>query len=420
MEKEAQNNITKITKTSCILFLFAGIFYLYEFFVRTSMGTIEPFVRSSINVNAQDIATISSAFSVGYVVMQIPVGIIFDKFKLKTCGFFAIITVALGCLIFSLSSGVFSASLGRFIMGVGAAFALLMMLKISVTYFPPKIAGGMTGLTSVFGIIGPVLAGGPLAYYLVVTENNWTLLFKLLAILGMVFAITFYFVSNSTKQEKKTNSLPPLNIKQALKQKNIWGIAVFGFFIYPSIELFGSLYGSNHLSSIGYKYTTSTTIVSFVWLGMGLSTPIIGFISDYFRNRKIILCGAAVVGVASSIMILFGPDYGAAHYMILYFLLGSAAGTQAIVFAVVADTVPRKHLGISMALVNMSIILGVVFIQMTSGTILHNMVDNQDTNPTSFFYSVFDYQVALLLSPIFFGAAFITGVIFIKNKKQGI
>ena len=54
-ENNVINTPVRITLTACILFLFAGIFYLYEFFVRTSIGTIEPFFRLSVNVDAKDI-----------------------------------------------------------------------------------------------------------------------------------------------------------------------------------------------------------------------------------------------------------------------------------------------------------------------------------------------------------------------------
>jgi MFS family permease len=410
-------NEQKISIVSILIFCVVGVFYLYEFFIRVSMGTIEPFVRSSLNFSPSEIALISSAFSLAYVLMQIPVGILFDKFGFTKSGFIGILSITFGCLLFSLALGFYSAWFARFIMGVGAAFALLIMLNVSILYFPKKIHGLMTGLTSIFGIIGPILAGGPLAYILSKTDNNWSLVFKDLAIFGLVFAFVFllvnYFLKPPINKIEKTQ--PKISLLEVFSQRQLLKISAFGFFIYASIELFGSLYGTNYMVKIGYSHTTAATLVSFVWLGMGIGAPIIGIISDILKNRKIVLSLAALLGVISTLLVVYGPDYGSLYYIILYFLLGVAAGSQALTFSVVADISSKSKLGVGVAFTNMFIILGVVVIQITAGTILSFICVAKDSH---LIYSLGDYQVVLSLSSIFFLIAFLISIFFIKETHS--
>ena len=76
MQKENR----KIIKLGLFIWLLAASFYLYEFFLRTFIGTIVPELTQSLHLNAEQLSIIGSAYYLTYGLMQIPVGMLIDRY----------------------------------------------------------------------------------------------------------------------------------------------------------------------------------------------------------------------------------------------------------------------------------------------------------------------------------------------------
>ncbi|GGF94978.1 MULTISPECIES: MFS transporter [Cysteiniphilum] len=398
-------------------FSLAGIFFLYEFFCRASFGSMNTVFAHDLHLDALTVSSISSAYFLAYSLMQLPVGILIDHFGVRKVGTFAIIVTALGALLFSFATTAAVAWIGRFAIGLGSAFAFAMMFKIILDWFPHQHLGVMGGMTQILGMIGPILAGAPFVLMLVVTDNDWRLIFHGVFIAGCVLALFFFlFVRDKSKRQVdkiELNTKSTLTVKQKLvmliKIKQVWLIAIFAFFVYPAVEVIGSMSGVGYLEHY-FSQTISASTVSFVWLGLGLGSPLVGLLSDRLGRRKHVLLGCAVFGVVISLLLNWLAIDSYVIFSILMFLLGVAAGAQTLSFAIMIENVPASLTATAVGFNNMFVLLGAWAAQNVTGIVLNQFAMSGEN------ISVHGYQVALTIGcTVFFAIAFVIGLLTIKE-----
>ena len=418
-----QYNSSLFSKTllkGWLLFSLAGTFFLYEFFCRASFGSMNSVFAQDLHLDAITVSAISSAYFLAYSLMQLPVGILIDHYGVRKVGTCAVIITALGCLLFSFANTALVAWVGRFAIGFGSAFAFAMMFKIILDWFPHQHLGVMSGMTQILGMVGPILAGAPFVLMLVLTDNNWRLIFHWVFVLGCLLALCFFlFIRDKNKIQDKQNQKVALvtghkiSVKEKLimliKIKQIWIIAVFAFFVYPAVEVIGSMSGVGYLDNF-FSQTISASAVSFVWLGLGLGSPLVGLISDKLGRRKIILMACAIFGIIISLLLNWLPSHSYVIYAVLMFFLGVAAGAQTLSFAIMIENVPPVLTATAVGFNNMFVLLGAWAAQNVTGIVLGNFSYGEAK------YSVYGYQVALTVGcTLFFVIALVIGFCCIKE-----
>ncbi|WP_235206122.1 MFS transporter [Coxiella burnetii] len=158
-------NKSPISFLGLIIWLIAALFFLYEFFLRTFIGTVAHQIIPDLHLTPESFALIGSAYYIAYAIMQIPVGVLADKFGVKLIMIFAVLVCAVATWLFAQSTGFGFAFFSRFLMGFGSSFAFICLLVIAVTWFPRRYFGFFAGTSQFIGTMGPLLAGGPLVFF---------------------------------------------------------------------------------------------------------------------------------------------------------------------------------------------------------------------------------------------------------------
>jgi MFS family permease len=409
---------SKTNTLGWIYFSLAGMFFLYEFFLRTSMGALEEIFRLDLGLSAVSISLISSAYFLAYSLMQIPAGLLIDKYGVRKVGSVAIFVAALGSFIFSASSGVFLAWVGRFIIGLGSAFAFVMMCKIILDWFPRGRLGFLVGMTQVLGIIGPILAGVPLLYLLQACENDWRKVFYFIMCLGCVLAVLYWSVVRDRPNIRGCRTLKTNANKERvqdvllriIKIKQLWFIALFVFLLYGPIEIMGSLFGIPLMIHQGFNVKVASAAVSCIWLGLGIGSPVVGYISDLIAKRKSVLIFCALLGALATFFLIWGTYSSIIIYGFLFLVIGVAASAQTLSFTLVIENVNPDLSGAAVGFNNMFVILGAAFGQMVTGIILSLIGGGGHS------YSLLNYQFALTFCVLLFIASAIVALFCIRES----
>ena len=114
--------------------LAASAFFI-EYFARVAPGVMIDSLMRDFKVQALALGSLSAFFYYTYVGMQIPVGILVDRFSLRWLLTSMIFICGLGCLIFASTTHLGVAALARLMMGFGAAFAFVSALKVALVLF---------------------------------------------------------------------------------------------------------------------------------------------------------------------------------------------------------------------------------------------------------------------------------------------
>lgn len=122
-----------------------------------------------------------------YGAMQIPVGLLLDRYGARPIITIGMALMAVGQLAMAFSPNVGIAIAARMILGAGDAAVFPSVLRLIATWFPAQRAPVMVQLTGIVGQSGQIIAIVPLAALLHAT--SWSVAFGSVAGLGILFTM---------------------------------------------------------------------------------------------------------------------------------------------------------------------------------------------------------------------------------------
>lgn len=348
---------TQFTTKGFVVWGVCVLFFLYEFFLRASLGTFQQPLMHDLQLSSFEYALLSTTlFSVMYGVMQIPVGLLIENFGLKTVLFIGAFLCAVSSLGFAYATTYAAALFARMLMGLGASVGFLCVLVSVCEWMPHRYNAFFIGLSQFVGTIGPMLSAGPLEDVMAYSNITWQVIFKGLGGIGfvLVLCIVFFVENRHERAEIYVILKRPMKIKATLFKlfscRQAWYIALFSGAVYFAVEYLAENEGRIFLGLKGFSPSTASYMLTLAWVGYACGCPLLGFLSDYLQRRKSILMASGLCSLVSVCMIIFLEGQ---HLMMLGFLLlGVSASGQSVGFAIMAEQFKQAFVPIGLALNN--------------------------------------------------------------------
>lgn len=398
-------------------------FFFSEYFARVDPSIIAKSLMAYFHIGAFELGALSACFYYPYIIMQIPVGSLMDRYGPHRLLTGAALICGLGCFLFANSSSLGMAEVARGLMGFSAAFAFVGAVKIATLWFEPQRLGLLAGLTQGMGMLGAAFGEGFFA--ILVKHIGWRdtlmLIGAILVLIGVLIGLIVRdrkptLLRHYTKPEdNQVSTLEGLRI--VFRNKFTWLNALYVGLVYAPTAVFAELWGPLYLQHhYGFNNVQSSIAVSMVFLGWAVGGPSIGFLSDVVRKRKPLMYASALFSLVFLSMALFLP-YGTkiplSLLCLIFFLYGISNTGVAISYAYSSEINPLPVAGLSVAFANMmSIGVGAVLQEVVGailgldwrGAIVHGVR----------VYPQGSYSHALLLLPVCLVLAFLL-VFFIKE-----
>jgi len=423
----AQSQEQSISLLGFSIWSLAAVFFLYEFFLRTFVGSLAHQIIPDLNLNPATFAIMGSAYYIAYGTMQIPVGILADKFGVRIIMFFATLICVLSTFLFAHADGFNTAFASRLLMGFGSSFAFICLLVIAATWFPKKYFGVCAGFSQFIGTMGPLLAAGPLVAFISSTGNDWRSALGSIAFFGAILAaLILLVVRNKPRNGKQTliflKQTEPLKLRllRLLKNRQVWFIALYSASNYVSMALMGAIWGTKYLQVRGLPQHTAANIISLAWLGYAVGCPLVGALSDISRRRKPALISCALLGLTATAGILYFPISNSYwFYSALFFSLGVAAAGQNIGFAAIAETSDVGTRATALGLNNAAITFFAAFISPLASYFIYASAGHGTELKPEHFTIAFSMMPALYLSA-FLISFFLIKETYCKPQREAI
>jgi len=362
-------------------------------------------LMAEFHINAAALGVIASFYFYSYTIMQIPSGLLYDRFGPRLLITVATILCSLGALAFGLTSSVFFLALGRFLLGIGSAFAFVGALTVAARWFRPSLFASFVGLVQFIGCIGATCGAYPLAH--VINAIGWRSTITALGYIGLALAVLCALIIRNRPPQSSTASADEhhhlgfvKSFKTVISQRQTWNLALYSFFNWAPALIFPALWGVPYLMS---KYSIPNTTAAFansmVWVGVGLFSPLLGWLSDKYSRRKIFLAAAGVLGAVASSLLLFTPHLPYFFVCLLLFFIGCASSGNLLCFAVAKDINRPSVVSTAMGFNNMSVVLSGAVFQPVVGWILAKLWNGAMENGAPL-YTTGNYTLALSAIPI--------------------
>ncbi len=393
----------------------AALFYFYDNLLQVSPSAMKPELSLIFAREAEQFGSLSAYCLYAYGLMQIPAGMLMDRFGPKRLLTLASILCGLGSLIFGLSLTLWQAKCGRVLIGAGAAFALVGCLNIAMLWFPAKRFAFMTGLTVTVGFLGAVFGLSTVSK--IVAWLDWRHSMYYGGAVGLLLALLLWCVMPNPAREitlkvagfrfSTSKSFAIVlaafyrGFKQVCRQSQTWIAALYAGLMFVPTLAFGGLWGIPFLvEAHGFDRTTAGLCVSFIYVGWVSGAPFWGWISDYYQRRKPPMMVATLLTLLLCVAVIYLKALTVPLLATLLFFLGFCSSGFIIAFAVVRETNTPQVAGTAIGFTNALNTLWGALAQPLIGEIL-----DKGTHPTfaangERIFSLGAYQQAFIALPV--------------------
>src|SRR6266567_252701 len=157
--------------------------YAVAFLQRVSPQSVSLSFMTDFGTDAAGVAMLASSYFWGYTLMQIPAGLLVDRYGVKRVVLVSMAASSFGSAAFSLAPNLLDVFAARLIIACGDALVFTALLKLVAQSFSDERFGFMSGISQVSGYLGGVLATTPLAA--AVSGFGWRACFIFIACVGV-------------------------------------------------------------------------------------------------------------------------------------------------------------------------------------------------------------------------------------------
>ncbi len=405
-------NRPSITNKAFIVCVFAGLFYCYVYYLRVAPSVISFELMQTFNISNTGLGLLSASYYYAYLLAQIPVGLLIDKYGPRVVLTLACVICGLGTYCFTLSNQILVAQMGRLIIGFGSAFAFVGFLKIISSWLPRHYYALMVGICTSAGMLGAI--GGEIIFAKQLQYQPWQSALNVSAIVGLTLAILMWLIirdnphSNMTNEVKHSSEPMLQSFVLKLRSKPIWLAGLIGCFSFLPLSGFAEMWAMPFLEVIGYSKTQAAFASSMVFLGFGIGGPLWGIVSNRLASRRLPLIFGSIVAGFSASVIIFMPYIPSFYMYTALFCLGFFSSAEILVFSIGEDITSKHTSATTSALINMIVIIGSIIAQPMIGMILDIISST----------SVSQYQTALLVIPTLLFTAGVLSFILPETYKN--
>lgn len=384
-------------------FLLGCACFGYAFLQRVAPSVMTEELMRAFQVQAGALGTLSAFYFYAYAGMQMPIGMLVDRFGPRKIMGTGMLVCLLGSLLFSQADGIAAASAGRMLIGAAVAFGYVGTMSIAATWFPAARFSLLVGILQSIGMLGAIAGQAPLS--LVVESYGWRETMLALGVIGALLGVAIFLVVQEIPAARKAAATAAGTgaFRDVLTRRDSWCCAILGFTLTAPMLSFAGLWAVPWLIQVhGYSRPEAATTASLVFLGWAVAGPLIGIVSGWLKQRKPILLFGLTIGASTLALMLALPEPGPLLMRTLFFLNGIAGCTMILTFTAARETNRPRRAGAALGFVNMCVVASGAILQPVLGLLLDWRWDGQTVGGAPI-YSAEAYATALSALLIAYG-----------------
>lgn len=405
-----------------IIWFLAAFFYFYEYLLRVAPNVMVPELMQAFKLNATELGVLTAAFLLIYAPMQLPVGILMDRYGARNLLTFASLGCGIGAILFGAAQDLQIAYIGRILIGVSSSFAFVGMVYICSHWFEKNKRASLVGLANSISMLGASAGVGPLS--VMVDKMGWRATQYFWGVVGIVLAVVIILLvkkdapppTDLTDDKETPHSLLE-GIKIFCKSFQSWNNAIIALLFYNITTAIGGLWGVPFIqAAYGVSKEVAGYAISMIFFGWMVGSPITGFISDRLNNRKHVLLISLIATLICFTPIIYYTSMPIYWVYVLIFLTGFFSSAELLNFTFATEITPARVKGTSIAMANFVVSLGGAIIQPLIGYLLEKAQTPTLAGATEI-YTKQNYAFALSTLP----ACLIVAIVlcfFLKEKHR--
>jgi predicted MFS family arabinose efflux permease len=306
-----------------------------------------PFITRDLGLDAGDLGLLTSLYFLGFAALQIPGGMLLDRFGARRSEAAFLLVAAAGILLFGQAHGLGAMMAGRLLIGAGVSLCFGGACKAIANHFPAEQLPLLYGLVLGLGGVGGILVGTPLASLLHVV--TWRTACTGLALLTVGSAALLMVGTPESPAPAGGVGLAAQlrGTRDVFTSAFFWRVAPFSALTQGVFYAAQSLWVGAYLRDVqGMEAAPAAAIVSAIGLAMVVGSIAFGAAARALERRGVSVLAFSGIGmglfVAVQVMLVAGVPLPP---LVLWLGYGLFGGTGILTYSVLAAAVPRALVG---------------------------------------------------------------------------
>ena len=354
--------------------------YILAVFHRTSLGVAGLLAADRFQISGTQLATFTVLQLLVYAALQVPVGVLLDRFGSKKLILTGLALMTGGQLLFAVVGTFELGVIARVLVGAGDAMIFVSVIRVVALWFGERHSPLITQLTGQLGQVGAIAASFPLAAAL--HGVGWTPTFLAAALMGVLLAVVVVVVMRDAPGEEH----PQLRLRAVGRSlRSTWDapgtrLGLWSHFTSQfGMTVFTLLWGFPFLvRGQGLSEATAGGLLVLMTATQILFGPLLGGVvarHPYQRSHLVL----AVVGAIATVwaVVLLWPGPAPLPLLVVLVVVTALGGPASMVgFDLARSFNPRERIGSALGVVNVGgfvaslsamALVGIVLDQVTPG-----------------------------------------------------
>ncbi len=374
-------------------------------FLRGSLGILAPTLSSEMQLGPETLSLIASSFFFAYALMQIPGGMLLDRFGARRTLATLLLFTTAGAAAFSMAESAEGLILGRVLMGIGCAGIFSGAFYVVNQWVAPERVVIQSGYLNSFAALGGLCATAPLAA--LISVFAWRDCFWVftagVAILLLAVSIGLREPAGSAmRQTSRHESLAAVfsGVVRAVAQPGLKRLLVVGIPMSVQTTLLG-VWGAPYLRDV---HGLDEIARGNVLLGMGISGvfghTFYGILARRLNSIKTVILGGATTILLLTLVLVFTQQPPIWLVTSVFALIGFFAMYPMMAFAHARGLVPSDLIGRGVAVTNMGVMSAIAVSQLVFGWIVGQFASVEGVPPEVAYRAAFAALAAMSLIAI--------------------
>lgn len=404
-----------------VVFVVVLFTYLLMASQRTAPGLITDQLMSDFQVTAATIGLLTSIQFFVYTSLQVPMGILADRYGPNTFLILGATLTGLGTIIYSLSTHELMLFFSRILTGLGDATIWVNMVLILAQWFHRKEFVRLIGLAGMTGSLGFLLATVPFSTW--IDLLGWRMAFCSAGLLLSLCGFVLYFVLvkkpktrfineqvfvTDEKQRDKTSVL----LKRIFSNPQAWALFFCHFGVVGGYVGFISSWAVPYGMTL-YEMTRSdaSQLIMVGLIGALIGAPLTSWLAsklDTIKRPYIVVHSIVLLSWCTFLICNGHPAFFL--LLVLFFIIGFGYGASALTFAAVRQSFPLHEAGVVSGFANMGGFLSAVLLPIIFGYLLDHFQSVSGYVDDGYYYG--------FIVPVLFSIIGLFGVLYFKEKRS--
>lgn len=391
MSEIASDALSALRRYRWAIFAVLTVGYFFVYFHRISVSVVGQDIVADVGGS---IGFLSSVYYWTYTAMQIPSGVMADRFGARAASTVFLLIASIGSLVTCVGTEFWIIVLGKVMIAAGMAVVYVPLMKLVSVWFPKSDFAVLSGVVIAVGNVGAIAATGPLE--MMAQALGWREVFLVLGVITLVLAVLCATVIRNHPKDRGLPSVEAVELSEhgtavvessaaripVMKGLRIvlsggrkfWTCALAYFLVYGSIMTFQGTWAVTYFNNVYDFVLSASWMVTALGVGKILSTLAIGGMTSrgiIRSKRKAMIYGTSVFTVLWAVIFVFAGDIDSYWFWFaVSFAFGFFGGFMTLSFTQVKEWYPIAISGTAVSGTNIFLFLGASVCTTISGAII--------------------------------------------------